>query len=88
MTELSNWSRWGKDDQIGAFNLITPAKRKQAVASVQEGASSSLARTADLEPAVDNPQLIVRKMTRVGVGAPTLVSCKMSLSEGMDSHAR
>jgi hypothetical protein len=25
MTELSNWGLWGKDDQKGAFNLITPA---------------------------------------------------------------
>ena len=24
-TELSNWGRWGKDDEIGALNLITPA---------------------------------------------------------------
>ena len=31
-TELSNWGRWGKDDQIGALNLITPAKRRQAAA--------------------------------------------------------
>ena len=22
--ELSNWGRWGKDDQLGALNLITP----------------------------------------------------------------
>ena len=29
-TELSNWGRWGKDDEIGALNLITPAKRRQA----------------------------------------------------------
>src|SRR4029450_2994725 len=29
-TELSNWGRWGKEDQIGALNLITPAKRRQA----------------------------------------------------------
>ena len=29
MTELSNWGRWGKDDQRGAVNLITPAKRQQ-----------------------------------------------------------
>jgi hypothetical protein len=27
-TELSNWGRWGKDDEIGALNLITPARRK------------------------------------------------------------
>ena len=28
--DLSNWGRWGKDDEIGTLNLITPAKRKQA----------------------------------------------------------
>ena len=71
MTELSNWGRWGKDDQMGAVNLITPAKRKQALATVKEGVSFSLARTVELEPAIDNPQPAVRKMTRVGVGAPT-----------------
>jgi len=36
-TELSNWGRWGKNDEIGALNLITPAKRKQALALVKEG---------------------------------------------------
>jgi kynurenine formamidase len=70
MTELSNWGRWGKDDEMGAVNLITPAKRRQALGSVKEGASFSLARTADLETAIDNAQPIVRKMTRVGTGAP------------------
>jgi kynurenine formamidase len=70
MTELSNWGRWGKDDQLGAVNLITPAKRKQALAGVKEGVSISMARTAELEQAVDNPQPIVRKMTRIGVGQP------------------
>ena len=28
MTTLSNWGRWGKDDQRGTLNLITPAVRK------------------------------------------------------------
>jgi hypothetical protein len=32
--DLSNWGRWGKDDQIGALNLITPSKRKQAAGLV------------------------------------------------------
>jgi len=61
MKELSNWGRWGKDDQMGAVNLITPAKRKQAVATVKEGASFSMARNAETQGAVDNPQPIVRK---------------------------
>jgi len=55
MTTLSNWGRWGKDDQKGALNLITPEKRKQAAALVQEGVSVSLARPAIKEPVDDSP---------------------------------
>lgn len=44
MTELSNWGRWGKDDERGALNLITPAKRQQAGALVKTGTTVSLAR--------------------------------------------
>ena len=53
--DLSNWGRWGKDDELGALNLITPAKRKQAAALVKEGFSVSLAADADTVQAVDNP---------------------------------
>ena len=53
--DLSNWGRWGKDDEIGTVNLITPAKRKQAAALVKEGFSVSLAGDPDTEKAVDNP---------------------------------
>ena len=66
--EVSNWGRWGKDDQMGAVNLITPAKRKQAVSSVKEGVSVSLARNAETEQAVDNPQPIVHQMGGGGRG--------------------
>ena len=45
-TELTNWGRWGKDDEMGALNLITPAKRKQAAALVKEGVPVSLASNA------------------------------------------
>jgi len=70
MAQLSNWNRWGKDDQMGAVNLITPAKRKQAVALVKEGACFSMARNAEMKKAVDNPSPIVRKLLRVGADAP------------------
>jgi kynurenine formamidase len=53
--DLSNWGRWGKDDEIGALNLITPAKRKQAAALVKDGVSVSLSADADTVQAVDNP---------------------------------
>lgn len=55
MEEISNWGRWGADDQRGAINLITPQKRLEAVRLVREGISVSLARTLDKEVAVDNP---------------------------------
>ena len=53
--DLSNWGRWGKNDERGALNLITPAKRKQAAALVKEGVSVSLSADADTVQAVDNP---------------------------------
>lgn len=28
--EKTNWGRWGKDDQVGAINLITPGKESQS----------------------------------------------------------
>ncbi len=44
LSSLSNWGRWGKDDELGTINLITPAKRKQAAALVRDGVPVSCAR--------------------------------------------
>ena len=49
MTELSNWGRWGDDDQLGALNLITPAKRVAAAKLVQTGQVVSMARAIELQ---------------------------------------
>jgi hypothetical protein len=54
-TELSNWGRWGKDDELGTLNLITPAKRKAALALVKEGVPVSLSTNTFTEKAVDVP---------------------------------
>ena len=43
---LSNWGRWGNDDELGTINLITPNKRKQAAGLVREGVSVSMAHNA------------------------------------------
>jgi kynurenine formamidase len=64
--ELSNWDRWGKDDQIGALNLITPAKRRQAAGLVKEGFPVSLAGDADTVKAVDNPNPYEHTMLGIG----------------------
>jgi hypothetical protein len=42
MKDLSNWGRWGKEDQLGTLNLITPAKRQAAARLVRDGVTVSL----------------------------------------------
>jgi kynurenine formamidase len=54
-TELTNWGRWGKEDEMGALNLITPAKRRAAAALVKEGLTVSLASNAATAKAADVP---------------------------------
>lgn len=44
MTELSNWGRWGADDERGALNLITESKRVEAARLVETGRVVSMAR--------------------------------------------
>ncbi len=66
MTELSNWGRWGKADQIGTANLITPATRKAAAALVTEGYAVSLAHDTLTEKASDNSSPFVHKMLSTG----------------------
>src|SRR5206468_353414 len=56
-TELSNWGRWGRDDQLGTLNLITPAKRRAALALVKEGVPVSLSTNPFFHKEEDVPCL-------------------------------
>ena len=51
--KLSNWGRWGEEDEVGTLNLITPAKRVQAAACVRSGTTMSLA--LELRPDLPQP---------------------------------
>ena len=44
LDSLSNWGRWGADDQLGTLNLITPAKRLAAARLVKDGVPVTCAR--------------------------------------------
>jgi kynurenine formamidase len=63
MKQLSNWGRWGKDDQRGTLNLITPAKRKQALLLARDGIAVSLAHTVDKVQTPDSPRPLGQQMT-------------------------
>src|SRR5712671_2845672 len=71
MKELSNWGRWGNDDELGAANLITPAKRKQALALAKEGLTVSLAHDVAQEKAADAPNILERVLGNVGPSGTT-----------------
>ena len=55
MSELSNWGRWGDDDQLGALNLITPEKRIAAAQLVRTGVSVSLAHNYSVDSSLGSP---------------------------------
>jgi kynurenine formamidase len=43
MDALSNWGRWGADDQLGTLNFLTDEARRSAAALIVEGTSISCA---------------------------------------------
>lgn len=53
MESLSNWGRWGEDDELGTLNLITPEVRLRAADLVTAGLSVSLSHDYIMEPAAD-----------------------------------
>ena len=65
-TELSNWGRWGDDDQLGTLNLITPAKRRAAARLVRTGISISLAHNVEKSKTPDNPLHFEHTMLSTG----------------------
>ena len=90
--ELSNWGRWGADDQRGTLNLITPERTRQAAALVQTGETVTLQHFVTGEEALDSQTFGPTRhwMTRVDpdTGEPTfaLDEIQFSLHDGMLSH--
>lgn len=68
MESLSNWGRWGEDDQLGCLNLITQKKRIQAAALVQDGIPVSCARPISTDMNADVTFQVQRFMVDSGEG--------------------
>ncbi len=69
LRERRNWGRWGRDDEVGAVNLITAAKRRAAAALVRSGRTVSLSREFPTTPSPGNPQPSQHWMKTVPRGA-------------------
>ena len=53
--KLKNWGKWGKDDERGTLNYITPEKIIAASKLVKSGRKVSMAIPINKNPGPDNP---------------------------------
>jgi kynurenine formamidase len=67
---LSNWGRWGSDDELGTVNLLTEQRAAAAAGRVRAGRVVPLGRVLRTAAAPDNPQPLLHLMKSSGDGAP------------------
>lgn len=46
--QLTNWGKWGKEDQLGTLNYLTPQRTRDAAKLIKTGRSVVLARQTDI----------------------------------------
>jgi kynurenine formamidase len=85
---LSNWGRWGDDDERGTLNFITPEKRLSALALPEAGQVISCTRRLSTVSSDDNPHPLLRFMIRSGEGASETGRSSASDWVGMRFHGR
>jgi len=71
MRSLSNWRRWGAEDELGTINLITPAKRVAAAGLVRDGVGVTCARPIVTDITADTSFQPMRFMVDSGEGRET-----------------
>ncbi len=70
LERISNWGRWGKDDQRGTLNLLTLEKRRRAIKLATMGESVSMSLPLATAPAPDNPTPAFHLMMSTGHDLP------------------
>ena len=87
MSELSNWGRWGADDQRGALNTITPEKRVQATGLVQSGTVVSMARPMAIVPLESPDDMDANRLpVLLGLSAMCLILILTMATFGKDTR--
>ena len=84
---VSNWGRWGSDDERGALNLLTSDRVSAAAGLVRTGETVTISRPLNTEPEQDNPSPAEHRMTMlddVDIGSGTLRFAKDYV--GVDYH--
>jgi kynurenine formamidase len=86
LEKISNWGRWGKDDQRGTLNLITNEKRAAAARLVHSGETVSLSVPLPTRPSRDNPRPVTHLMIRSGAVGHPLQSQGCADYFGIEAH--
>src|ERR1700752_1823754 len=84
---VSNWGRWGEDDQRGALNYLTPEQVAHATQLVRSGETITLSLPLNTQPAIDNPEPAEHRMTMLNdedIGSGSLRFAKDYI--GIDYH--
>jgi kynurenine formamidase len=68
--ELSNWGRWGHDDELGTLNFLGEAEVAEAVKLAKRGRRVSLGRPLDTVAGPDNGRPALHHMTQLGDRRP------------------
>jgi kynurenine formamidase len=72
---VSNWGRWGADDELGTLNELSPDRIVAAADLVRTGETVTLSLPWQTEKRIDNPKPAVHRMTLlpdVDIGSGTL----------------
>jgi len=85
MTELSNWGRWGKDDERGTLNLVTPDRLRKALSEARDGFSVSLSHDYIKERAEDAPSPFVQEI--LDLTTPPFVSDRYTVAYHGYTHS-
>jgi len=75
LDKISNWGKWGKDDERGALNFITNRKRAAAARLAQTGEVVSMALPLATTPAPDNESPVTHLMVQSDAPEPGVGGC-------------
>jgi kynurenine formamidase len=85
--EVSNWGRWGDDDERGTLNLLTLEAVVAAAGLVRTGETVTLSLPIDTRPGADNPEPAIHRMTTLGAGDGDSVRLRFAKDFiGVDYH--
>lgn len=85
--EISNWGRWGKDDELGTLNLITPEIKIKAAGLVKQGVTISLALDLNKEKSDHNPSPFEHTSSVASFGSQSVATDRYAVEYHGSAHS-